>query len=94
MKRRIKRLSYIITLLAKGSCIKTPTLSRELKASQKIIQTDCYVVRRMKKCEIREKWINKCITLAEKTSNILLKENLFYTEHIDDGCKFEMDKIT
>lgn len=52
-----------------------------------------YIVRRMKKCKIREKWINKCITLAEKTSNISLKESLFYTEHIDDGCIFEMDKV-
>ena len=38
-----------------------------------------YVVRRMKKCEIREKWINKCIVLAEKTSNFSLQESLFYT---------------
>ena len=40
MKSRIKRLSYILTFLAKGTCIKTPTLSKELKVSQKIIQTD------------------------------------------------------
>ncbi len=48
-----------------------------------------YVVRRMKKCEIREKWINKCIVLAEKTSNFSLQESLFYTEHLGDGWMFE-----
>jgi len=53
-----------------------------------------YVIRRMKNCKIREKWINKCIILAEKTSNISLKESLFYTEHIDDGCMFKIDKVT
>ena len=48
-----------------------------------------YVVRKMKKCEIREKWINKCIVLAEKTSNFSLQESLFYTKHLDDEWMFE-----
>lgn len=40
MKNKITRLSYIITILSKGNCLKTPFLVKELNVSQKIIQTD------------------------------------------------------
>ena len=40
MKNRVKRLAYIITLLSKGLHVNTPTLSKELGVTAKIIQTD------------------------------------------------------
>lgn len=40
MKNRIKRLIHIITLLSKGLYVNTPTISKELGVTDKIIQTD------------------------------------------------------
>lgn len=40
MKNRTKRLTYIITLLAKGLHVNTLNISKELGVSQKTIQTD------------------------------------------------------
>jgi predicted DNA-binding transcriptional regulator YafY len=40
MKNRTKRLAHIITLLSKGLHVNTPNISKELRVTQKIIQTD------------------------------------------------------
>jgi len=40
MKNRAKRLAYLITLLSKGTHVKTPNISKELGVSKKVIQTD------------------------------------------------------
>jgi len=40
MKNRTKRLAHLITLLSKGLHVNTPTISKELGVTQKIIQTD------------------------------------------------------
>jgi len=40
MKNRVKRLIYIITLLSRGIHVNTPTISKELEVTDKIIQTD------------------------------------------------------
>jgi len=62
VKNRIKRLSYIITLLSKGYCIKTPIISKELKVSQKIIQTDFkeYILPLFGNNNIYYSYSNKC----------------------------------
>ncbi len=72
MKNRIKRLSHIITLLSKGLHVKTPSLAKELKVSQKIIQTDFkeYILPLFDDGTICYDYSSKCYTAK---SNFLVK---------------------
>lgn len=73
MKNRTKRLAHIITLLSKGLHVNTPSISKELGVTQKIIQTDfnnfllpCFA-------DIHYDYVDKCY----KSSKSLLSYTLF-----------------
>jgi len=73
MKNKTKRLAHIITLLSKGLHVKTPDFAKELKVSQKIIQTDFNNYLLPHFSSITYDYSNKCY----KSSNSLLTSTLF-----------------
>lgn len=79
---RIKRLSYLIDLLSKGLCIKTPLMAKELKVSEKVIRTDfndyilpCFA-------SVSYSYIDKCY----KSSHSLVASSLFSKEELAVMC--------
>jgi len=73
MKNRTKRLAHIITLLSKGLHVKTPDIAKELKVSQKIIQTDFNNYLLPHFSSITYDYSKKCY----KSSDSLLSSTLF-----------------